>query len=285
MPPASLQSKGQQLTSSWVLCISWEKPIPIPPALHQPKLYIIPHPRPLSPTPLTPYHLPAQDSIHVEASPNSGAPSREQAPPGANQDAPSLEGQEVGALCSTGSASGTTSFAAVRRQSQLFAQRRVSPLAFFRDIYLPTSPKLQSPCPFQNETSSEVPGSLRVWLGHARVNEPLLPTSESTSDSTKPTSESSLRAPQSAAPDNGSARSLRSKPRLPATRPQVPAARRRVQAPLASERLRKKGGRDPRPRGRLPPGSPSSAPHLQPFSQTQLGSRELSRSRSHPDLT
>lgn len=56
-------------------------------------------------------------------------------------------------------------------------------------------------------------------------------------------------------------------------------------APWASERLSKKGRRDPHPLGRLPLGSPRSAPRLQPFSQIQLGSRELSRSCSHPDPT
>lgn len=88
-----------------------------------------------------------------------------------------------------------------------------------------------------------------------------------------------------AAPSRGHDRPPPRRPTGAASGARSKAASGTLPALLASQRLRKKGGRDPCPRGRLPPGSPCFSPRLQPFSQTQLGSRELSRSRSHPDPT
>ena len=129
-----------------------------------------------------------------------------------------------------------------------------------------------------------VPGMVGVLLGRERVNESLLFGPH-------------LRVyqaclgivpPGPAAPDSSSARSTQPRPRPPAPQPRggsSKAASGTLPALLASEHLRKKEGRHPRPRGRLPPVSPCFAPRLQPFSQTLLGSRELSRSCSHPDPT
>lgn len=171
---------------------------------------------------------------------------------------------------------------AVRQHPLVFPQRGVSLLSC-ETFSFQLSRNYSHLVPFSNKARSEGCrdgwGSARTRAG-TRVPPSLLPPPS------PPRLPRSLPGQQ--LPTAGRAPSRGHDPRrpeAPASRAYSKAANGTLPALLASQRLRKKGGRDPRPRGRLPPGLPCFSPRLQPFSQTQLGSRELSRSRSHPDPT
>lgn len=148
------------------------------------------------------------------------------------------------------------------------------------DLWLPTFWELVTPS-LANKPWSEAAAMFGGLLGRGPAGKRVPPSlSPPPSPPRLPRSLPGAQLPTAAgpaAPGRGRA--------PPAPQRRGRAASGTLPALSASQRLRKKGGRDPCLRGRLPPGSPSFSPRLQPFSQTQLGSWELSRSRSHPDPT